>query len=50
VAQWVVSFLLAVLDAIENEPDTEVVWFHLWGLVELAGKTEDAELRSRVNE
>ncbi len=37
-----------VLNAIENEPDTEGAWFNFWGLTELAGETDDTELRSRV--
>jgi len=37
-----------VLETIAKEPDHEGAWFHLWGLTELAGKTEDAELRNRV--
>jgi hypothetical protein len=37
-----------VLETIAKEPDHEGAWFHLWGLTELAGETEDAELRGRV--
>jgi len=37
-----------VLETIATEPDHRGAWFHLWGLTELAGETEDAELRSRV--
>ena len=40
--------LPTVLGAIENDPVTSGAWFHFWGLTELAGKTDDAELRSRV--
>jgi hypothetical protein len=37
-----------VLETIAKEPDHEGAWFHLWGLTELAGETEDAELRGPV--
>jgi hypothetical protein len=40
--------LPAVLDAIENEPDTEGAWFHFWGLTELADQTENADVRNRA--
>jgi len=40
--------LPAVLDAIAKEPDMEGAWFHLWGLTELAAKTDNTEIRSRV--
>ncbi len=40
--------LPAVLDAIEDEPDMEGAWFHLWGLTELAARTEDPEVRNPV--
>ena len=40
--------LPAVLDAIENEPDMDGAWFHLWGLTELAARTEDPEVRDPV--
>jgi uncharacterized protein YchJ len=40
--------LPVVLETIAKEPDHEGAWFHLWGLTELAGQTEDAELRGRV--
>ena len=40
--------LPAVLDAIENEPDTDGAWFYLWGLTELAANTEDPEVRHAV--
>lgn len=42
------SVLPAVLDAIEKDRDTQRGWYHLWGLTELADKTEDVELRGRV--
>jgi len=40
--------LPAVLDTIAKEPDHEGVWFHLWGLTELATKSDDTEVRNRV--
>ncbi len=40
--------LPAVLDTIAAEPDTYGAWFHLWGLTELAARSDDAELRARV--
>jgi len=40
--------LPAVLDAIENEPDMDGAWFHLWGLTELAARTEDPAIRTPV--
>jgi hypothetical protein len=40
--------LPAVLDTIAKEPNREGAWFHLWGLTEMAVKSEDIELRDRV--
>ena len=40
--------LPAVLDAMIKEPDKEGAWFHLWGLTELAAKSNDTEVRNRV--
>jgi len=40
--------LPAVLDTIATEPDHEGAWFHLWGLTELAPKSDDTEVRNRV--
>ncbi|MHC4743332.1 MAG: hypothetical protein ACYS8Z_15560, partial [Planctomycetota bacterium] len=40
--------LPAVLEAIENEPDTKGAWFWLWGLTELALETDDSEVRDSV--
>lgn len=40
--------LPAVLDAIATEPDHEGAWFHLWGLTELAAKSNDTKVRNRV--
>lgn len=40
--------LPAVLDTIAKEPDHEGAWFHLWGLMEMAEKSKDIELRDRV--
>ncbi len=40
--------LPAVLHAIATEPDHEGAWFHLWGLTELAPKSNDTEVRNRV--
>jgi hypothetical protein len=37
-----------VLEAIAKEPDYGGAWFHLWGLTEVAVRTEDAELRRPV--
>ncbi len=40
--------LPAVLDTIAKEPDHEGAWYHLWGLTEMAAKSEDIELRDRM--
>ncbi|MFB0553790.1 MAG: YecA family protein [Phycisphaerae bacterium] len=40
--------LPVVLDTIAKEPDHEGAWFSLWGLTEMAAKSEDIELRDRV--
>jgi len=40
--------LPVVLDTIAKEPDHEGAWFHLWGLTELAPKSDDTEVRNRV--
>ncbi len=40
--------LPAVLDAMIKEPDKEGAWFYLWGLTELAAKSNDTEVRNRV--
>ncbi len=40
--------LPVVLDTIATEPDHEGAWFYLWGLTEMAAKSEDIELRGRV--
>ena len=40
--------LPAVLDAMIKEPDKEGAWFHLWGLTELAAKSNDTEVCDRV--
>jgi uncharacterized protein YchJ len=40
--------LPAVLETIAKEPDHQGAWFYLWGLTELAAKSEDAEIRNRV--
>jgi uncharacterized protein YchJ len=40
--------LPTVLETIAKELDHRGAWFHLWGLMELAAKTEDSELRNRV--
>jgi hypothetical protein len=40
--------LPAILDTIAKEPNHEGAWFHLWGLTEMAAKSEDIELRDRV--
>ncbi len=40
--------LPVVLDTIATEPDNEGAWFHLWGLTELAPKSDDTEVRNRV--
>lgn len=39
------AILPAVLAAIKDEPDTDGAWIHLWGLTELAAKTDDPEVR-----
>lgn len=38
--------LPAVLAAIKDEPDTGGAWIHLWGLTELAARTDDPEVRA----
>lgn len=43
-----VEVLPFVLETIANEPDDEGAWFHLWGLTELAAKTDDAHIRREV--
>ena len=40
--------LPAVLDTIAKEQDHRGAWFSLWGLTEMAAKSEDIELRDRV--
>jgi len=40
--------LPVVLDTIAQEPDHEGAWFSLWGLTELALKSDDTEVRNRV--
>jgi uncharacterized protein YchJ len=40
--------LPVILDTIAKEPDHRGAWFHLWGLTELAPKSDDAEVRNRV--
>lgn len=40
--------LRAVLETIATEPDHEGAWFRLWGLTELAPKSNDTEVRNRV--
>jgi len=40
--------LPVILDTIAKEPDHEGAWFHLWGLTELAPKSDDTEVRNRV--
>ncbi len=40
--------LRVVLETIATEPDHEGAWFHLWGLTELAAKSNDTEVRNRV--
>jgi len=40
--------LPAVLDTIAKEPDHEGAWFHLWGLTELAAKSNDTEVCDRI--
>ncbi|MFH1884375.1 MAG: SEC-C metal-binding domain-containing protein [Planctomycetota bacterium] len=40
--------LRVVLETIATEPDHEGAWFHLWGLTELAPKSNDTEVRDRV--
>ena len=40
--------LPVVLDTIAKEPDRQGAWFHLWGLTELAPKSDDTEVRNRV--
>ena len=40
--------LRVVLETIATEPDQEGAWFHLWGLTELAPKSNDIEVRNRV--
>ena len=42
------GILPIVLDTIAQEPDHEGAWYHLWGLTEIAAKSEDIELRGRV--
>lgn len=39
-----------VLQTIAKQADHRGAWFHLWGLTELAAKSQDAELRSQVVE
>ncbi len=40
--------LRVVLETIATEPDHEGAWFRLWGLTELAPKSNDTEVRNRV--
>ena len=40
--------LRVVLETIATEPDQEGAWFHLWGLTELAAKSNDTEVCDRV--
>jgi hypothetical protein len=40
--------LPAVLETIAREPNHEGAWYHLWGLTEMAAKSEDIGLRERV--
>ena len=40
--------LPVILDTIAKEPDHRGAWFHLWGLTELAPKSDDTEVRNRV--
>ena len=42
------EILPLVLETIANEPDEEGAWFHLWGLTELAVKTDDTQIREHV--
>jgi len=42
------TILPLVLEAIDDEVDTEGSWFHLWGLTALAASTDDSEVRERV--
>ncbi len=42
------EILPLVLETIANEPDDRGAWFHLWGLTELAVKTDDAQIREQV--
>ena len=42
------EMLPLVLETIANEPDDRGAWFHLWGLTELAAKTDDAQIREQV--
>jgi uncharacterized protein YchJ len=42
------EILPLVLETIANEPDDRGAWFHLWGLTELAAKTDDAQIREQV--
>lgn len=40
--------LPAVLETMAKETDRRGAWFHLWGLTELAAKSNDTEVRNRV--
>lgn len=40
--------LPVVLDTIATEPNREGAWFHLWGLTEMAAKSEDIEFRDHI--
>ncbi len=40
--------LPVVLDTIAAEPNREGAWYHLWGLTEMAAKSEDIKLRDRI--
>jgi uncharacterized protein YchJ len=40
--------LPVVLDTITQEPNCEGAWFHLWGLTEMAAKSNAIEFRNRV--
>jgi len=42
------EILPLVLETIANEPDDKGAWFHLWGLTELAAKTDDTQIRQQV--
>jgi uncharacterized protein YchJ len=42
------EILPLVLQTIADEPDDRGAWFHLWGLTELAAKTDDTEVREQV--